>query len=177
MSSVEQFEREKYQAIWGRGDYTSSTAISFAESLKGKVGGYVLEIGCGSGVSMDILNRERGVKCSGVDITLVGNKSTGPVFEAVAWSLPFPDKSFDYSFSTDTMEHIPPEFIEATLKEIDRVTRHKTFHYIACCEAVTEYLGSQVHLTVEPGTWWNKQFIEFCKIESELKFWGTHANR
>ena len=173
MNRVEQFEREKYQAIWGRGDYTSTTAINYAQSLVGKVGGYVLEIGCGRGVSLDILNKDGCCKCTGVDITLVGCRSDAPVFEAAAWNLPFPDKSFDYSFSTDTLEHIPPECIEATLKEIDRVTRNKTFHQIALVKAVTEYQGSQVHLTVEPGEWWDDQFKAFCNIEAELIYWGT----
>lgn len=174
MDKVEQFEREKYKAIWARGDYTSSTAINYAEYLIGKIGGRILEIGCGRGISLDILNRNGCCKCTGVDITLEGTKTGAPVFEAVAWDLPFENDSFDYSFSTDVLEHIPPGFVKETLKEIGRVTRNKTFHQIAVVEAVTEYQGSQVHLTVEPGTWWDKQFKKYCKIESELKYWGTY---
>ena len=176
MNKVEQFEREKYAAIWARGDYTGPSAISYAESLVGKVGGYVLEIGSGRGVSLDILNSDGYCKCSGVDITLIGNKSIAPVFEAPAWALPFEDKSFDYTFSTDVLEHIPPEYIEATLKEINRVTRSKTFHQIATVKAVTRYKGDQVHLTVKPEKWWAEQFEKFCKIESELIYWGKYVN-
>ena len=177
MNSVEQFEREKYAAIWARGDYTSSTAINYAESLLGKVGGYVLEIGCGKGVSMGILNKEPGIKCSGVDITLAGCRGLKNVFEAAAWALPFETNSFDYSFSTDTFEHFPPEYISAAISEISRVTRSKTFHFISCAEAVTQYQGSQVHLTVKPGSWWGEQFARFSQVDYELKFWGTYANR
>jgi len=164
-------EREKYYHLWEQGDYTSNSAINYANELIGKVGGYVLEIGCGKGVSMDILNKQRGVKCTGVDITLNGYEGDAPVFEAPVWEMPFPDKCFDYSFSTDVMEHIPMEMIEKSLKEIDRVTRHKTFHFISTKVALTKYKGEQVHLIVKPDDWWMAQFGRMCGIEAELKFW------
>jgi len=165
------FEKEKYRDIWERGDYTSGNAQPYAEFLIEKVRGNVLELGCGKGVSVDILNQVEGVNCTGVDIVLNGYKSKAPAYEATIWDLPFKDKSFDFSFSTDVMEHIPPEMIEKSLKEIERVTRKKTFHFIATCKAVTMYKGEQVHLTAHDGEWWRDQFIRCCKVESELKFW------
>lgn len=93
------------------------------------------------------------------------------VYPGMAWEMPFRNKRFDFTFSTDVLEHLPTEFIEQTMKEIARVTRRKTFHLIATCAAVTEYKGEQVHLTVRPPEWWNEQFAMFCDVDHELKFW------
>ena len=162
MKSVEQMEKEKYRKLWGESDYTSRSALPFAEKMLRKVKGDCLEIGCGSGVTMEFLNQAEAIKCVGLDITIAQYKGTGLVYEAPAWRMPFEDQGFNYSFSTDVLEHIPPQMIERTLREITRVTSVRTIHQIACFEMREE------HLTVKPMEWWEEQFKKYCEVDFEL---------
>ncbi len=150
---TENSEQEKYQDIWNSRDYTSRSAKPYAEYLRGIVSGSVLEIGSGKGVSLDILNEEEEIQCVGIDIVANKSKKGSPIIQAPAWRLPFKSNSFDFSFSTDVLEHIPLEFIERTLIEIWRVTRSKTLHQIA-----TFKMGDE-HLIVRPIAWWNDKFM------------------
>jgi ubiquinone/menaquinone biosynthesis C-methylase UbiE len=159
---ISESEKEKYKMIWARKDYTSQSAVPYAEYLKDKVGGMVLEIGCGKGISLDILNKERGICCVGSDIVINGYKGGAGVTEAPAWDLPYAKDSFDYTFSTDVLEHIPTNMIGPTLREINRVTRNKTFHQIA-----TFHMGIE-HLTVESIEWWEKLFSYHMSVLFEL---------
>ncbi len=154
IQSLEQSEKAKYEARW-KGNYRSQSALPFAEFLfRLPVCGYCLDIGCGDGATMDAL-MYRGVKCSGVDITLAGcqnMKHDLPTFEAPVWDMPFPDGAFDFTFSTDVLEHIPPELVTRSLQEIVRITKCKTIHQVACFD-----MGDD-HLTIEPITWWKEKF-------------------
>ena len=70
-------------------------------------------------------------------------------------NLPFKDNQFDYTFSTDVLEHIPLEMVEKTIKEIYRITRVETFH---CIATVDDPNYPNVHLTIESIEWWKGQF-------------------
>jgi 2-polyprenyl-3-methyl-5-hydroxy-6-metoxy-1,4-benzoquinol methylase len=88
----------------------------------------VLEIGCGRGAfSHLVAKRFPGVKLTAVDISEVAiehaKKTPGSIAFSVddAENLSFPDNSFDYVFSCETMEHLPhPEKLP---KEIFRVLK------------------------------------------------------
>ncbi len=128
----------------------------------------ILDMGCGRGVAVKRLLLEyRDVK--GVDITLMGcgleflpRGIVVPVqvdatrfIEAPLWALPFADNEFDYTFSADVMEHIPPELVEDAITEIYRVTSKRTLHVIATAPSTCK---KGLHLTVKPMDWWRREF-------------------
>ena len=151
--NIEQSEQLKYEQLWKNGSYRSKSAIPFAYWLMAEtlLEGRILEIGCGDGATMKEL-ANHGIVIRGCDITLEGCPGPGPVDECPAWDLPYSDGEFDCTFSTDVLEHIPPEKIMATVKEILRVTRKISIHQIA-----TFAMGEE-HLMVKPITWWNHIF-------------------
>ena len=165
------FEEQKYRHLWQGKDYQGPNAVPYAQYLSEFIHGKCLDVGCGDCATMNELNKNKQISCSGLDITVEQCKTEAPIFKAPVWSMPFKNRWFEFTLSTDVLEHLPTEYIEPTLIEIARVTRSKTFHYISTRKAVTEYQGEQVHLTVKPREWWHDQFEQFCKVEFELKFW------
>ena len=165
-------ERAKYKEIWLNYDYRSNTALMFAELLvnvKG-INGICLDIGCGDGSTVRRLRNLFSIDCYGVDITLAGMPMyEAPIYrQAPAWKLPYRDNYFDYTFSTDVFEHIPPEMVTDTIREIDRITATKTTHQICTRDAVQDYCGHKVHLTIQPIEWWGKQFDKYYKGNYEI---------
>jgi ubiquinone/menaquinone biosynthesis C-methylase UbiE len=164
-----EIEKKKYHQAWETGAETNSrTAQPFAkyvDSLKPQ--GKILDLGFGNGLVVTLL-KEKGYDMHGVDITLNGlnqkihDFKTRKYFdlkrdfslftEGTLWDLPFEDNSFDLTISCDVLEHIHPELIGKTIKEIIRVTKNSTIHVIP------DFKHKDFHLTVKPIIWWIKQF-------------------
>ena len=148
-------ERTKYEELWQRGDYRSQSAVPFVSEMDNEVNftGEVLEVGCGDGVTAFELLK-LGYNVTATDITLEGLKYNLRAITAPIWRLPFKDNSFDTIYSTDVLEHLPPEMVNDAIKEMQRVCKTDgwQFHKIATFAMGTE------HLTVEDISWWGAQF-------------------
>ncbi|MDZ4241618.1 MAG: class I SAM-dependent methyltransferase, partial [Candidatus Omnitrophota bacterium] len=164
-------EKGKYTSCWGTGRYVQSeqsfwiTEIIKSLNPKSKV----LDLGCGNGFVVKRLV-DNGIDAYGVDITSAGwmkKSEVNPAFkvlqdrlhEAPLWEIPFADKEFDMTFSTTVLEHIPTEKVDLTIKEILRVTKRKTIHYVDTVKE-QEQFGENLHMTVQPCDWWLKKFAE-----------------
>lgn len=163
-------EKNKYYHLWMNNYEPSKCAVPLAYYVaKNSTPEWLLlDIGCGNGITVNIL-KKRGFDCMGVDITLAGIKDDGRHFvEAPIWSMPFPDNFFDFTFSTDLLEHLPQSLIEDSIKEIFRITRKKTFHSIANFQDVR--LGQVLHLTIQPVEWWVRRFeaLNATNLECEI---------
>lgn len=154
-----EFEKDKYTDIWRSVDYSSANNKGFAEELVEKYGikGKCLEIGAGDGTLINEL-QDKKIFVHGLDITLTGFRAKTIGIEAPAWNTGLPDKCYDYTFSKDTLEHIPENRIEQTIKELNRITKKATIHQISTRESVQRYENHEVHLTVRPIKWWVEQF-------------------
>jgi len=158
ITGIHEAEKNKYLYLWTNNYKPSKCAAPLAHYVarNSKPGWSLLDIGCGNGITVNIL-KERGFDCMGLDITLAGIKDDGRHFvEASVWDMPFPDGFFDFTFSTDLLEHLPQSLVEGSIKEIFRVTRKRTFHSIANFQDVR--LGQVLHLTMQPAEWWIRRF-------------------
>jgi len=158
--ALHKVEQNKYSWLWETSYKPSACAIpliKFINTLQPQ--GKLLEIGCGDGSTIFGL-RERNLACDGLDITLTGLKGYyGGFIEASVWSMPLEDNSYDFTFSTDTLEHIPPDCVEESIKEILRVTKRETFHCIATFSDRSSHpTGEELHLTIQPIEWWQELF-------------------
>jgi len=157
---LEKREKEKYDKRWKHGSLQSANVIPLIkyiiENAEEHKKWKLLDIGCGDGTTVRGL-RENGFECYGVDITLAGIKDNKEWFyEAPAWKMPFRDNEFDFTFSTDMMEHIPVDFVDNAIGEIYRITKIKTIHCIASSPHVE---GCTVfHLSIKPIAIWQEKF-------------------
>ncbi len=111
-----------------------------AEELLGVLGGIrfesVGEVGCGFGrIGRQVAER---FQCTWVGVDLSRNQLLearrrgapldGFLLEGSASALPLADDSVDLALSIETLMHIPPEQIEATLGELLRIARRQVVH-------------------------------------------------
>ena len=151
-------EKEKYEWVWNNGYQPSRCALPLADYIARSCNPEwtLLDIGCGDGSTVYSL-REREFNCQGLDITLAGLKHDRDGFkEESVWKMSYPDDSFDFTFSTDLLEHLPPEFVDDSIAEIFRITRYRTFHSIANFADVRG--GRVLHLIRESAEWWKAKF-------------------
>ena len=170
IKNSEATEKAKYENLWRSEKYQpSKTQATIVSALMGSgyANGKILELGCGNGVATEALINH-GLDAQGADITLEGlvvNRN-GHYTEAPLWNMPFEDNAFDMTFSTDVLEHLPPDKVLDSIEEIMRVTKGITIHVIANFSC-TSY-GQELHLTQQPIEWWRKQFNSFadagCKV-------------
>lgn len=185
---IEIQEKEKYVNSWKDGSENNSRC---AYPLACHIGHFnkdwkMLDIGCGNGLVVNTL-RNQGFNVYGVDITLEGLNLNHPMkkrqylqefpdyptdrknfYEFPIWETPFKDNEFDFTFSTDVLEHIPPKYIDRSIKEIYRITKIETFH---CIATFKDNRGGYIfHLIVEDIEWWKDKFqlLNFDKIKTEL---------
>jgi cyclopropane fatty-acyl-phospholipid synthase-like methyltransferase len=163
--TVEEFEKKKYTDLWRLVNYTSLSANNFAEFVKSIVPSgdtSVLEIGCGDGTTFKALNNHCNV--FGNDITIesaIKNRINSlRLYEYPVWNIP-EYLSFNYTISTDVLEHLPLEKVDESIKKIIEITELGTIHAICTRPASTKYEGHQVHLTVRPIWWWRKMFERY----------------
>ncbi len=94
--------------------------------------GRTLDFGCGPGFFLEMLLR-RGIGCEGVDFSeasvrlarerIAPYPSAGGVALASGFPLPLESGAFDTVFFIETIEHLLPDDLEATVAELHRVTR------------------------------------------------------
>jgi ubiquinone/menaquinone biosynthesis C-methylase UbiE len=147
-------ERDLYKRLWTTDYKRSQCAVPMASKVIKEVRkeDNLLEIGSGDCTTASILLKE-GYKIKPSDIY-----ATCPmVVECPAWALPFVDKEFDVSFSTDVLEHLPTDKVVDSIKEILRVTKRKSIHVIATWGSTSKD-GEILHKTVREIDWWQDIF-------------------
>jgi ubiquinone/menaquinone biosynthesis C-methylase UbiE len=115
---------------WGEGTVWNEIQLIMAGRT-----GTCLDIACGTGKTMDILNTEKGLDIWGCDISdrLIDDaRKRGLRADRLhvgdATQLPYAQGQFDYSYSIGSIEHFTEDGIVAMLRECRRVTRTMAFH-------------------------------------------------
>lgn len=108
----------------------------------------LLDFGCGKGALIaEISAQYPGIACSGYD---PGN----PLFDH------WPDRTFDAVISTDALEHIEPDYLDQTLRDMFARMERCGFFRIACHPAKKHLPdGRNCHLIVEEPEWWRKHVL------------------
>jgi len=124
-----------------------------------------LDVGCGSGISVEIA-RKGGHNLYGCDIADIKDiwKEKGVdkyCTTCPADNMPYKDNEFDLVTCTEVMEHIPEDYIDATLQEIYRVCSDTFIFSIHTALERQPLKGYyQLHFTVKDGPWWVNKFEE-----------------
>ena len=167
-------EKKKYEEMWEREEYRAFSpgeyaASDFLQQAKPLPNSSCIDFGCGTGrgsLMLALLGRMIvtmvDFASNALDEDVRNALETQP--DRLKWieadlSKHIPVKA-SYGYCTDVMEHIPPEQIDAVLKNILQAAQHVYFQ-ISCeqdhCGAL---IGEHLHLTVQPYEWWLKKLRE-----------------
>jgi ubiquinone/menaquinone biosynthesis C-methylase UbiE len=93
----------------------------------------VLDVGCGKGFLVkDLMLELPGLEAFGLDVSLYAlqhaqTETIGRLHLGTAEKLPFPDSSFDYVVSLNTIHNFPRPRAVKAMAEIERVSKGKSF--------------------------------------------------
>lgn len=147
---------------WGEGNVWDE----IQELLATKTG-KVLDIACGTGKTMELLKRFTALEIHGCDISdFLLKKATergiasGRLTACDATKLPYPDASFECSYSIGSLEHFTEQGIRDCAAEAARVTRDFSAHMVPVArsgrdEGWMKTIQSFHNNTVE---WWLEKF-------------------
>ena len=115
-----------------RMQYTTAYLHTLFTNLPRGPIGRALEFGCSDGLCSDLVQRETGARVTGIDVL----RDVGAGFKRASLSfaranglhLPFPDATFDLTYSIATLEHVPDP--RAAIHELLRVTKRGGFCYL-----------------------------------------------
>lgn len=138
---------------WGNSGHTWADRITaYANALDAET---IIDYGCGRGMLRLAIGGSY----------IVHNYDPG----IPGWDV-LPSKPADMLVATDVLEHIEPEFLDDTLKQIDSLYTKGAFLVIACSPA-KEILpdGRNAHLIQEPSKWWASKFDNIEHFKDEKK--------
>ncbi len=124
----------------------------------------VLDFGCGKGAMKEYVDQRtwrKDIKWTEYDPGMPGVDT-------------LPQGRYDMVVSCDVLEHIEPNELDETLKQLAGWTQVLSYHNIACTPTghlftSGEHEGKDVHLIVEPPEWWNDTLAE--AFEPDLELW------
>jgi SAM-dependent methyltransferase len=156
-----------YRYMEGRWE---KVARLMAERYGLKAGDRILDIGCGKGFLLyDFTKVVPGIEVYGIDVSTYAIENSkeeirGRLQVGNATSLPWPDKTFDFVYSINTLHNLHNYDLDKALREMERVG--KTNKYL-CVEAYrTEeekanllywQVTCEAFCTPEEWEWWFKQ--------------------
>lgn len=149
---------------WGAGGkYHWQTVVDHATAVGAKS---ILDYGCGQGTLKELLKDQP--------------------FTVTEYDPGIPAKdlrltcAFDFLVCTDVLEHIEPDYVDATLAHMRWLTRRGIFAIISLSPAkLTLTDGRNAHLTIQPAEWWLDKLREHKFIISKhaalkgLHIWAT----
>jgi 2-polyprenyl-3-methyl-5-hydroxy-6-metoxy-1,4-benzoquinol methylase len=164
-------ERRKYQRMWAMPEYSQySPGEQFLRLFPGEPivevaaldgrkihtrHNTVIDLGCGTG-RVGLALKERGFHVTLADHVDAREPAVKqaelPFLEVSLWSEW--NGHWDYGYCCDVMEHIPTEYVMATLEQIAAHCDHVFFSINNLPDGFGRTIGEQLHLTIRPFQWW-----------------------
>lgn len=131
---------------WSPGEESAAEAIQMFGNRS-----TLIDFGCGECKALEKF-RAAGMDATGVDIVAL----RPDVVETCLWNLPASLPIAEYGFCADVMEHIPPAYVDAVLRNIaDKVNCAAYFRISTIPDSMGALIGETLHLTVQPANWWS----------------------
>ena len=141
---------------------------------RSREGDRILDFGC---AKQDLKKRIK--ELAGDVIEVVGYDPAQPGLDV------FPSGTFDTVVATDVLEHVEPDMLESTMRNLEAVCKRQMYFVVG-----TVLTGNQLpdgrdhHLIVQPRRWWEEFFAqsmpewkyEFCwDNRKDFACWLTRA--
>jgi SAM-dependent methyltransferase len=142
---------------------------TFQEYWKLTSASSVLDVGCAKGFMMhDLTELIPGITVKGIDVSSYAIENAMEdmkphVQVADARHLPFPDKSFDVVISINTIHNLEKTDLAVALKEIERVSRGKSFVTVDAWKTDEEK---------ERMSWWNLTAKTMMHVDDWVEFFA-----
>lgn len=148
--------------------------------------GKVLDIACGTGITIKLLERFECLELHGFDISDVLIQKgidkgilPGRLKVMDATKTDYLDNQFDYSYSIGSLEHFTTEGIEDFIRESARVTRIASFHMIPVSKSDTNegWMKTVQSFHNNSVDWWYPKFVRhFRKVHMIPSKWEDHIS-
>ncbi len=156
-------ERDKYRAMWCFSEYRElapgqDVVPVFLEECSPQKGDLIIDFGCGTGrPALDLHNE--GHKVLLVDFADNCRDQEALFLPFLQHDLTEPlDISAPWGFCTDVLEHIPPDDVEAVVRNIMASAETTFFQINTAADSAGVLIGHTLHLSVHPHDWWVELF-------------------
>lgn len=151
-------EEDKYELMWSNPEYrimspgenVASTFVQLCRPI-----GRVIDFGCGTGRGSLAIAKESNCELLLIDFT---TNSRDPEAQHLPFLCADLSKTIpargEYGFCADVMEHIPPELVEQTIKNIMEATPCTFFQISLVPDNLGGLIGHPLHLSVHSFEWW-----------------------
>lgn len=164
-------EIAKYDALFKKGNYNlnpNHKRFDVAERFFTKTGATtVLDVGVGKGHFLRRM-QNLGIEVYGVEPSSEARRLLPDiVVNGYSHAIPFADRSFDVVCCLDVLEHVPREYVLASLEEISRVSKKYAIVSVADHSDIVE--GVELHISAMSFTEW-KTYLQryFNIIDSDI---------
>jgi len=169
-SVVTQSEMAKYEIAWSLPDYVSDGspgeyyADMFQSIADSQPGDSVIDLGCGAGRGGKALKEKLDLNVTYQDFVKVDGVPS-PFIQQPLWhDLPKRNPLWKYGYCCDVMEHIPSEYVMLVVHNIMAACDRALFSISFVPDIMGKYVGSPLHLTIQPYTWWCDRLAEFGEL-------------
>lgn len=180
--ALDKTERAKYADVWSIPEYATFSPGEYVfprfkrmARPKNKASKSILDIGTGSGKGARAM-----IRAGWSDITLMDFASNGrieevkhlPYIDQNIWEPWNVDRTFDYGYCCDVMEHLPPEMVDLSISNIVSACDKTFFSICFGPDHFGKVIGHPLHLTVKPFTWWRDKLRTFGKLQEAIDMLG-----
>lgn len=142
---------------------------TMARLLKEEVLGSYLDVGCGRGEMLPIAHALGFLEVCGTDAAesvVYGDENDAHELKicCMAWEQPFADEDFDVVSCVDVLEHLPEQFVRATVVECARVCHRRLLLTAASKPDIWD--GVDLHISARPVAAWDALVRECLGIET-----------
>jgi hypothetical protein len=164
-------EQAKYEKVWQHEEYRQIApgeywAAVFRRRVPTKPWQTIIDFGAGTGRGALMLALLTGCKVKMLDFAdncldedvrnALTTQAHALSFDRADLTQPIEHKA-DFGYCTDVMEHIQPELVPQTLRNVIQAAG-SVFWVISTVEdRMGALIGAPLHLTVKPGAWWVRE--------------------
>ena len=163
-------EQEKYQQMWDIDGYRQVSpgelvAKTFIEVVKPEAGSRIGDFGCGTGRGGLAISKLIDCDMTMIDFTENSRDPEAQGFRFIKADLTNPIPAMvRHGYCCDVMEHIAPEDVDEVLNNVLSACKDCFFQISTIPDSMGAEIGQQLHLTVEPHSWWKEKLLKHGKV-------------